>query len=316
MRLYISHKSALDYWRRVRKLPEGSAERRCKAALTDTPLEIDPMVFSRFDLPVHVMIGRPGCRRASKFLRQHVFSGETPVGCFMNAGGGLMVSSPEFCFLQLAGELSLIGLIELGYEMCGGYSLPLSDDSDVPERGFHNRSPLTSAAKLEAFLDGMPGVKGHQKAARALHYLRDGSASPMETKLAMFLTLPRMLGGYGFGLPELNERILLSKTARKEFGKAFYVCDMFWPDEKVAVEYDSDQHHTGSDRIANDSKRRNALASSGISVVSVTKYQLYSSLELGRVAITIAGHMNKRLYSGRNFSAAHRELRKQLLADL
>ena len=102
-----------------------------------------------------------------------------------------------------------------------------------------------------------------------------------------------MLGGYGFSFPALNKRITLTKSARKHFSKDYYVCDMYWPDEKVAVEYDSDQHHTGSDRIASDSKRRNALATSGVRVISVTKQQLMNSSELESAARTIASHIHK-----------------------
>ena len=225
-----------------------------------------------------------------------------------------MVSSPEFCLLQMAEQLSLVRLIELGYELCGAYSIPHPDDPIAPNRGFYKRKSLTSVNKLKTFLESIPGVNGHQKLFRSLRYILDGSASPMETKLAMFLTLPYMLGGYGFDLPELNKRIDLPKTARREFNKDFYVCDIFWPKEKIAVEYDSDQQHTGSDRIASDSKRRNVLTSLGIRVTSVTKQQLFSSVELDRIAKVISKQMNKRLFpSKNNFAAANRELRKQLL---
>jgi len=71
--------------------------------LPDKPLKIEPSVFSEFVLPVHIMIGDRAARQGSQMIRQHLFSGETPVGCFMNIGSGLMVSSPEFCFLQMAG---------------------------------------------------------------------------------------------------------------------------------------------------------------------------------------------------------------------
>ena len=314
MKLFISHQSALEYWRRLRKLPESSADRRSKCTLPCRPSKIDQIDFPGFILPIHVMIGNRDARQHSIIVKQHLFCGETPIGCFMNIGNGLMVSSPEFCFLQMAGQLTLIGLIELGYELCGTYSRPLADDPSVPERGFYNRQPLTNIKKLKVFLDSIPGVKGHKKAARALQYLREGSASPMETKLAMFLTLPYMMGGYGFSLPELNMRIDLIKNARKYFNKNYYVCDLFWPDEKIAVEYDSDQQHTGSERIANDSGRRNALLSLGISVISVTKLQLYSRAGLERAARSIAVQMNKRLFPSKsNFSYAHGELRKQLL---
>ena len=314
MKLFICYQSALEYWRKRRKLPASSAHRRCTVELPDAPAEVEHSVFSGLRLPVHIMLGSQDNRRRSVIVKEHVFTNQTPIGSFMSIGNDLMMSSPEFCFLQMANQLTLIELIELGYEFCGGYSLPLPDDEKVPERGFYNRKELTSTKKLAAFLDDMSGVKGSLKAVRALHYLQDGSASPMETKLAMLLTLPFKLGGYGFLAPELNHRINLSKTARRHFRKQYYVCDLFWPGKELAVEYDSDQNHTGSERIANDSNKRNALASAGINVVSVTKRQLYNSPEFESSARTIAHHMGRRLFSKKsNFAAAHRELRRQLL---
>ncbi|MCL1895041.1 MAG: hypothetical protein FWG03_00685 [Clostridiales bacterium] len=227
-----------------------------------------------------------------------------------------MVSSPEFCFLQMASQLTVVKLIELGYELCGVYSMPNASDKNVPIRGFHNRQPLTNIKKLKAFLESMPGVKGHKKAVRALRFVINGSASPMETKLAMFLTLPYMLGGYGFCLPEMNERIDIPKASRELFGKSYYVCDLFWPDEGIAVEYDSDQQHTGSTHITNDSIKRNALGKSDIRVVSVTKLQLRNRAGLEGVARTIADYMGRRLFSTKsNFDAMHNELQRQLLWD-
>lgn len=244
----------------------------------------------------------------------HVFSGQTPIGCFMSIGNDFLVSSPEFCFLQMAEQLTLFELIELGYELCGAYSLPLQGDTAVPEKGFYDRSPLTSKKKLGEFMDGMAGAKAHHKASRALRYVIDGSASPMETKLAIALTLPYKLGGYGFAAPELNKRVALSKATKKYFSKDYYVCDMFWPEKEVAAEYDSDKFHTGSERIANDSKKRNALATQGINVVSVTRLQLYNSAEFAEVARTLAYYLDKRLqFKKGRFSTAHNELRRQLL---
>ena len=81
----------------------------------------------------------------------------------------------------------------------------------------------------------------------------------METKLAMLLTLPYKHGGYGLIAPEMNSQIIPAKTAKRSVGKKYYSCDLFWHDYDLAVEYDSDLFHTGTTRIANDSKRRNAL---------------------------------------------------------
>jgi len=247
-------------------------------------------------------------------MRQHVFSGDPPVGCFMDAKDGLKVSSPEFCFLQMAGYLPLAGLVELGYEFCGTYSMPIEGDAEVPARGFYHRGPLTSMKKISAFIARMPDFRGRKKAARALRYLLDGSASPMETKLAMFLVLPYKLGGFGLPAPELNARVVPSKTAGKSSNKVFYVCDLFWQDHNLAVEYDSDQFHTGSEHIADDSRKRNALASMGVTVITVTTRQLYDSREFEKAAHVIANRLGKRLaYKNPGFAAAHRELRDQLL---
>jgi len=314
MKQIISHESALEYWRRHLKLPGNSTDRRCKADLPCEPLIIVPAIYSEFSLPVHILIGDRGARQVSRVVEQHLFSGKTPIGCFMNIGDRLMVCSPEFCYLQMATRLPLVDLIELGYELCSEYSLPLRGDLNVPKEGFYKRDSLTSVRKLGGFLGSMPGTKGHKKALYALRFLCGGAASPMETKLAIFLTLPHMLGGFGFDLPELNKRIDLTSAERRKYGKDFYVCDIFWADKKIAVEYDSDQQHTGSDRIASDSIRRNILESSGIKVVTITKQQLYSSMELTRAAQSIATHMGRRLFSRKSgFYSKHHELRKQLL---
>jgi len=314
MRLFISHQSALEYWRKRRALPNESARRRYRTELADAQASVNPELALGLTPPIHIMLQAQADRRASESVCKHVFSGQTPVGCFVRADDGLMVSTPEFCFLQLAGKLSLIDLIEVGYELCGAYSLPPFDDDSIPERGFYQRLQLTSTKKLAQFLKDMPNVKGCKKAWRALRYLCDQSASPMETKLAMLLTLPYKLGGYGFAKPELNHRIVLAKSSKRYFRKSYYVCDLFWGEEKVAAEYDSDQHHTGSERIANDSEKRNALASHGIRVVTITRRQLFNSTELEGSARTLAGYLGKRLFSKKsNFAAAHRELRKLLL---
>ncbi|MDR2715214.1 MAG: hypothetical protein LBB46_00510 [Coriobacteriaceae bacterium] len=317
MKLFISHQSALEYWRTYRELPRSSARRRCDVVPPSELPTVEPLESSELTLPLHIMLGDPNARRVSQAIsqtvKQHVFRAKSPVGCFINVGGGPIVSSPEFCFLQMAGKLSLIELISLGYELCGTYSMPVPSVQELPAWGFYSREPLTSTKKLGAFVDNMSGVKGVQKAKRALRYLQDGSASPMETNLTILLTLPYKLGGYGFPLPKLNSRIVPVKSAKQTAGKIFYSCDLFWPDYDLAVEYDSDFFHTGSERIAEDSKRRNTLSSIGVLVITVTNRQIRSTTEFEKAAKLIAGNMDRRLlYKNPGFATAHRELRSQL----
>ena len=315
MRVFISHQSALEYWRILLTLPHGSAQRRCRATLSDSSTAIKQIELpGKFKLPLHIMLGKPETRWKTPSMKQHVFTGRTHDGCFINIDDKLFVSSPEFCFLQLAGKITLLRLITIGYELCGTYSIPAAKDKNAPKKGFYNRRPLTSTKKIAAFLARMPGVKGHQKAMRALRYILDDSASPMETNLAIILTLPYKLGGFGFIRPELNKRIVLSKTDKPFSDKMSYVCDLFWPDYGLAVEYDSALFHAGQKQIAEDSQKRTALAMMGVMVLTVTKQQIYDEKEFEKTTRAIATCLGKRLaFKNPGFRTAHLELREQLL---
>ncbi len=52
-----------------------------------------------------------------------------------------------------------------------------------------------------------PSLRGAAKAAKALRYVADNSASPRETKKAILLGLPMMYGGYGLGIPRMNYEV-------------------------------------------------------------------------------------------------------------
>ena len=315
MRLLLTHKSALEYWRLHGKAQDEFSRSRQKSAAPAYYPEfaaICQLATGGLSLPLDAVVSSRAARRASAALRSHVFEAPLPRGGVVDVGGGLCVSSPELCFFWMASELSLVKLIELGFELCGSYSLP----GPVPdEEGAYKRPPLTSTKKLAAFVAQMEGAHGVRKATQALRYITDGSASPMETVLVMLLALPYKLGGYGLYMPELNARVTPAKTAKKIASKSHYYCDLFWPDVDVAAEYDSDQFHTGADRIASDSKRRNALATMGVLVVTVTNQQIRNTVELEKVAKQLAAGIGKQLRHNEKpgFRDAQIALRSQLL---
>jgi len=317
MKVCVGYQSALEYWRIHRVLPVNSAHRKRNIVLPTNQPTTKQVMLSGLKLPLNTMLSNPNNRWSSEMVVNHIFSGTMSAGCFIEVESeiedGLEISSPEFCFLQMAGTLSLPGLIQLGYELCGRYSLPIAVDLNPPDRGFYNRLPLTSIKKLSAFIASMSGFKGSKKAVRALRYVLEGSASPMETKISMLLTLPYQLGGFGFPKPELNVRIIPRKSDRKTTNKEFYVCDLSWTDKNIAVEYDSNQFHAGSSQIAEDSKRRNSLKMMGINVITVTTQQIYNDSDFERVARVIAKCLGKRLsYKNPGFAVAHRDLRSVL----
>jgi len=229
------------------------------------------------------------------------------------------VSSPEFCFLQAASKLPLVKLIELGFELCGRYaktdSATKSADATRTGKDPYNREQLTNTKKLSAFVGRLEGVAGKKRALQALQYIADGSASPRETVLVMFLTLPYRLGGYGLPMPELNYLIIPAKSGRQYAGKSSFSCDLYWPQVKLAVEYDSDEFHSRDEEKAEDSIRRNVLISMGVKVISVDNQHIKSRTQLEGVARQLSRNTSKRLHHRENprFPEAQKRLREMLL---
>ena len=320
MEVFITHKTALEFWRQRKRLGSNP---ECHQSWRKLPVASPESSALRhgdtwgLSLPLDILVGEPDARRPSSIVRPHVYSRPLPRGCFVQANDELFVSSPEFCFFHMARELSFIKLIELGFEFCGSYSLPaantVNEDPNAGEKTLYDLSLLTNTKKLSLFAKRMTGERGQRQVVKALQYVIDESASPMETILVMLLTLPYRLGGYGLPKPELNRRIDLSKTARQKSRKDYYRCDLYWPEANLVVEYDSDLHHTGSKRITEDSQRRNALASIGKTVITVTSQQIYSTVEFERVVKIIATNLGKRIRD-RNpkFYQARLDLRKLL----
>ena len=267
-----------------------------------------------------VTVSDVNSRRSSQVFRPHVYAGAMPDRCLVNIDNELLVASPEFCFFQMANEMPLVKLIELGYELCGSYSLPAISTTDkdlgvdvVDKDTAFNLEPLTRTKRLEAFANQMTGKHGKKKAVRALRYIADGSASPMETILAILLVLPNSLGGYGFPLPEMNRRIEARPTTSGNPNKQFYKCDLFWKSSAVAAEYDSDLYHSGFDKISDDSIRRSDLTLIGVDMVTVTNKQIHSIEEFDKVARIIASKMGRRIQIRHSEFATERQKLRSLL---
>lgn len=130
----------------------------------------------------------------------------------------------------------------------------------------------------------------------------------METALAMLLSMPKAKGGYGLPSPQLNAAVEVPKGDwRVAYGRQFR-CDLLWPTASLCVEYDSDMFHTGSQKIARDARRRNALASLGFMVITATKSQVTSIPGLDQLAYQVAKGLGVRLRMERVNRKAQRAL--------
>lgn len=238
--------------------------------------------------PIHAFVSEEGYRSKSSMIQSHVWRGPYPQDAFVQIERGLYACSPELLFLCMGQELDVVELAELGFELCGWYSLP-SDPHDEAF-GLVERPPLSSTEAIARFLRQNTSFPGSKRAMRAAKYLLDGSASPMESKMSLVCILPRVLGGYALPKPSLNHRISLKD------GRSFYI-DAFWPEANIGLEYDSRQFHTGTDRNIRDSQRRNALADHKIEIISVTPPELKNPRAFDGIARRVANALGMRARS-------------------
>lgn len=289
MDIFIGHKTSLAYWRthdRNWAQPISQAiPRRNKSPYYS---QIDTSTLWKHGIderPISILVSRKEDMRKSQNLSPHIWSGKHPSRSFYKIARSLYISTPEATFLQLGKELSLIQLITIGYELCGSYGLSAQSNS-----GFLRRDPRSNPQLIKRYLEKCNGIHGVKAAKRASSYIAKGSASPMESLLSMLLFLPPSLGGFGMPRPELNFPI-----ETNEGGVVMRRCDLCWPDQRFALEYDSDTFHSDASKLHLDSSRRSTLEKAGVHVVSVTKNQVFDRGQLFNLATIVSKRLGKRL---------------------
>ncbi len=275
MKLFIGHESALEYWRQ-HDLDERPRETQAVPGHGYSPSVEDIMMLKELGIracPRHFMESQKR-HVESKYEIAHIDS-HMLRRSYMAVNEVVAVSSPELCLFQLASKLSVVQLAATVCELCGTYSKGTG-------RTFKPRSSIEA---LRALGDRLQHERGFRKFSKAVNYAVEGSASPAETQLMLRLCLPTSLGGYGLPLPKFNDPIAGTR----------FRCDLYWPESKLALEYDSDQFHSGKAKINKDSMRRSELESTGVHVISVTHGQLKNICEFDKVANAAARRLGVRL---------------------
>lgn len=247
---------------------------------------------------IDVLVDSSSKRLRSRHLAPHCWSGKVSSGSLVSLGDGLWASSPEFCFLQLAGELPLVDLILLGYCLCGKYF------PSCTEKGFVATGGITTIERMQAFLDAQePGAYGLRKAQKALRWVLDNSWSPMESRSALVMILSRSLGGYGLERPVLNQVVWLSEGAAAIASCPYYVIDIYWEKAHWAMEYDGPEFHK---RLMRDIQRDLALMHDGITLQHATATQIRDERQLSEMVRQLSKRLGKRLRRPPKGTAAKR----------
>ena len=277
-----------------------------------------------------MLVPKASQRSRGTSARFHVWKGTIPTEALSRLEESLFVSKPEFILLQMAGWHSKIspvskafaqelqaerearavahnddpvpfddpfaweqsarqvGLVLAAMELMGTYRLAAPGG----KTRYHQRALLTSS-NMERFLEDIPHVYGRNRLDTALRLALPHSASPMETALALLLSLPEAYGGYGLPRPRLNRKKLVDNHEQLWSGGPSITPDLLWEDARLVIEYDSDEMHggVGARKLASDATRANVLSARGYTVLRVTTLNIQSSADMERLARQVANHL-------------------------
>lgn len=166
-------------------------------------------------------------------------------------------------FIGADGAIGADGVIE-----AGGADMVVRDYS------------LTSSRKIKRLVGELGPVHGVKTARSVLSYLLDGSASPMETAMALMLTAPTRLGGMGLSGAVLNKEVR-TIDGRKRI-------DLMWPRYKLGLEYQGVAFHEGWETRVRDDRRRNAISAKGMQIMPVYFQDLASPALFDKLVQKIA----------------------------
>lgn len=196
---------------------------------------------------------------------------------FIELGDGIYVVSVELCALQAATYLPFRELVEYYFELCGAYSLETDSLTSYTER-----PALTSTEKLKQFFNSLTRCDGLTLARKAIQCVRDGCRSPMETAFVMMLTLPKSEGGLGIKGIETDYEVQVTAAAKALTRRKKFFMDAYLKKSRTDVEYNGFYHDAEEDR-AIDEERKNALASMGYGIITVSRYSFMHASAFARV---------------------------------
>ena len=327
MQLTLNGLSALKVLRQIRKdpsrpldclprvdlcSPEVGTRRRWNHADIAAFLSKHGLVSSFSDeCPLHVAVPLAADRLRNKGVRNTVYARGLPHGAFLDLGDGLFVSSPELLFVELSSIMSFEVHLLLGMELCGTFSR----DSEKPREGdvVYQVPAATSVKQLRAFVDSCHGVKGVARSRETLEWLQDDAWSPMEAVVAMLAVLPGSMLGYDLWPVDLNRRIETGDSATKRER----VPDLVFRGTEVGLNYDGEDHlplqeiadaamrvaaspgdessqieleealREARKGVISDKRRDRDLGAAGLTVLAMTKEDLYERGGLDRLMLQV-----------------------------
>lgn len=147
------------------------------------------------------------------------------------------------------------GPLRTAFDLAG--RLPLIEGVVAIDLALH--AGLIDLNDFASYVAGHAGRPGVVRARQVLTHAEPKSESPMESRLRMLLVLA--------GLPRPEAQVDLIAPEGAFAGRA----DLFYPEARLAVEFDGENHR---DRLVSDDRRQNRIADLGVTLLRYTKPDL------------------------------------------
>lgn len=252
MRLCVCKLTALRALRQLRSSRARLSEARCDLPMPDpsparrwTPRLVPAERLALDERPsaerrIDVAVPAREARIQAGFVANVLHSKGYPANSFVDLGDGLVIPCPELLFLELAGTLVQDTLALLAYELCGTFSRDARDPRLGPVT--YDVEPVTSVARIAAYLDSCRGVRGVAEARRALARAADNAWSAPESVIALMATTPVDRFGYGLGRVRLNRRRANDPQLVALGARTSRVPDIEVAGTSVGLNYDGHDH--------------------------------------------------------------------------
>ena len=308
--LFVSHSSALAYWRTNPPwyvLEGGERDIRSIRDCARTLAEFQSLNIPESEFgpaPFDILVPGSNPPRCPERFKPHKQIQRLPHHALYPLWNGVFVVSPELCFVQMCKSLSFVEALELGMELCGTYALRPDSLEGMAQRDY----ALIDSDALGRHVESWRELRGLVMARKVSRYLTGGSASPMETKLFLLLCLPLQYGGYNLGLPELNPKFDLAPDEMEILRGSSVKPDMLWRKQKLVIEYDGRQHED-EQQARYDAMRKTILEGRGYTVRQIKRHQLYNPLAFESFASSVRSFLGVRQ---RPVTPKHRHAREEL----
>lgn len=215
---------------------------------------LESKLISKLGNPLDVLVPTHAASFKSPSFTCHLCTNELPPGSFRRLTSNVFVTSPELTFVQMGTVLTDVQLALVGMMLCGTYAIAPNE-----QRSLIDRAPLTTMESLRAMASKDYALRGAQTARAALDLMVEGSRSPRESSLLLLLCSKDGYGSYGMPRPELNRVVDLSPAAASLLGTSQIKPDLCWYEQRTLMEYDSWNHHSRPDELADDDLRIQAF---------------------------------------------------------